>query len=143
MTDRDKEMMANRIAVRVSHAAKRRLAAARTIVNWKLSEWCRAVKQDSSAGRIDHGVSTPVTMRIENTMFTVGRYYGGMEYNKMHYTYFEPEVDGHEPNDDGSPYVAWLMVRDDFVERIIKEMMNIGTLTHTLQNVGRGGRKGR
>ena len=28
-----------------------------------------------------------------------------------------------EPNADGSPYVAWLMVRDDFIEHMLSEEM--------------------
>ena len=61
-------------------------------------------------------------MRIENTPFTTARYFGGMRLEGDNYTYFEPEVDGHAPNEDGSPYVAWLMVREDFLKWTTKEL---------------------
>lgn len=61
-------------------------------------------------------------MRIENTPFTSARFAGGMIYNDAHYTYFEPRIPGHEPNPDGSPYVAWLMVRDDFLRFVSAEL---------------------
>lgn len=53
-------------------------------------------------------------MRIENTMFTSARYFGGMTYNGERYTYFEPAILGKK-NEDGTQTVAWLMVRDDFL----------------------------
>ena len=55
-------------------------------------------------------------MRIENTPFTTARYFGGMTFGGDSYTYFEPVIPGEKPNADGSPYVAWLMVRDDFLK---------------------------
>lgn len=60
-------------------------------------------------------------MRIENTMFTSARHFGRMTYNGDSYTYFEP-VDPSQPvNPDGTPYVAWLMVREDFLKWAAKE----------------------
>ena len=65
-------------------------------------------------------------MRIENTMFTPARYFGGMEYNGDKYTYFEP-VDERQPrNPDGTPYVAWLMVRMDFLRWVTAELKKGG-----------------
>lgn len=61
-------------------------------------------------------------IRIENTMFSTARHFGGMTYDGAHYTYFEP-VDGSKPkNPDGTPYVAWLMVREDFLRWVAKEL---------------------
>ena len=60
--------------------------------------------------------------RIENTPFTSARYAGGMIYNGDKYTYFEP-IDERKPkNRDGTPYVAWLMVRADFLRWVTKEL---------------------
>lgn len=63
----------------------------------------------------------PPAIRIENTQFTTARYCGGMTMNGEKYTYFEPIIPGEKPNPDGSPYVAWLMVRDDFLRFATKE----------------------
>lgn len=60
-------------------------------------------------------------IRCENTQFTTARHFGGMTYNGERYTYFEPVVPGEKPNPDGTPYVAWLMVRDDFLRFATKE----------------------
>lgn len=65
-------------------------------------------------------------IRCENTPFTTARYNGGMNYNGNHYTYFEPVIPGEKPNPDGTPYVAWLMVRDDFLQFAKKEAKGIG-----------------
>ncbi len=63
-----------------------------------------------------------VAMRIENTTFTTARLVGGMTYDGAKFTYFEPRIPGHEPNPDGTPYVAWLMVRDDFLRFVSAEL---------------------
>ena len=61
-------------------------------------------------------------MRIENTILSTARYFGGMVYNGDQYTYFEP-IDPRQPkNADGTPYVAWLMVRMDFLQWATKEL---------------------
>ncbi len=61
-------------------------------------------------------------MRIENTPFTTARYAGGMTFNGDVFTYFEP-IDPRQPkNADGTPYVAWLMVRMDFLKWATKEL---------------------
>lgn len=62
---------------------------------------------------------TPAAMRIENTPFTVGRYAGGMTYGGETYTYVEPPTGGKNP--DGTPEVAWLMVRNDFMAWAAKQ----------------------
>ncbi len=49
-----------------------------------------------------------LAMRIENTQFSVARFYGGMTYAGRVYTYFEPRIPGTDE-------VAWLVVRDDFL----------------------------
>ena len=123
MTENDKMMMAGMIAGRVKSHNKKRLEAAKRLMHWTLDEWSSAVRCALAAKVIKEEEPTPAAMRIENTQFTVGRYYGGMTYNNVHYTYFEPEINGHEPNADGSPYVAWLMVQDDFVEYLLSEEM--------------------
>lgn len=61
-------------------------------------------------------------MRIENTMFTSARYAGGMILNGEKYTYFEPKDPKMPNNPDGTPYVAWLMVRMDFLRWLKKEL---------------------
>lgn len=65
-------------------------------------------------------------MRIENTVFTSARHAGGMRFNGDSYTYFEPVVPGAAPNADGSPCVAWLMVRDDFLSWVKRELKKKG-----------------
>lgn len=75
----------------------------------------------------------PVAMRIENTQLTIARHFGGIRYNGENYTYFEPIVPHASPNPDGSPHVAWLVVRDDFLKWVSKE----------LKAQGKGGRKGK
>ena len=60
-------------------------------------------------------------IRIENTAFTSARYAGGMTFNGAKYTYFEPRVPDKPDNPDGSPYVAWLMVREDLLRFAMKE----------------------
>ena len=61
-------------------------------------------------------------MRIENTMFTPARYFGGMTYNGDVFTYFEPRDTRQPPNRDGTPYVAWLMVREDFLRWLTAQL---------------------
>lgn len=68
------------------------------------------------------GYRPGAAMRIENTPFTTARHFGGMRFNGETYTYFEPVIPGHEPNADGSPYVAWLMVREDFLKWVTAEV---------------------
>lgn len=58
--------------------------------------------------------AAPYAIRIENTMFSVARYSGGMTYNGEHYVYCEAFDHKQPRHADGSPYVAWLMVREDF-----------------------------
>ena len=85
-----------------------------TIQGWQ--EWlCRfkAAKPKAKTG---------AAMRIENTMFTSARYYGGMVFNGDKYTYFEPKDPTKPNNPDGTPYVAWLMVRNDFLKWLSKEL---------------------
>lgn len=65
------------------------------------------------------GYRPEAAIRIENTLFTSARYFGGMTYNGAKYTYFEPEIPG-EKNEDGSQTVAWLMVREDFLRWVSK-----------------------
>lgn len=67
------------------------------------------------------GYRPGAAMRIENTPFTSARPLGGMTYKGDSYTYFEP-VDTEAPaNPDGTPRVAWLMVRADFLKWANKE----------------------
>ena len=70
---------------------------------------------------INKDTSTPPAIRCEFTQFTTARHYGGMTYNGKKYTYFEPVVPDAPNNPDGSPYVAWLMVREDFLRFAMKE----------------------
>lgn len=74
----------------------------------------------------------PPAIRCENTQFTTARHYGGMTCNGKKYTYFEPVVPDAPNNPDGSPYVAWLMVREDFLRFATKEAKKMGT-THSMK----------
>lgn len=90
----------------------------RTPADLDINEW-----QDL----IDRYKQTPdyapgAAMRIENTPFTAARYAGGMTYDGASYTYFEPRIPGASPNPDGTPFVAWLMVRDDFLRWVANEL---------------------
>jgi hypothetical protein len=85
-----------------------------TINDWQ--DWIakfRAAKPNAKPG---------AAMRIENTPFTTARYYGGMIYNGDKYTYFEPRDERQPPNRDGTPYVAWLMVRTDFLRWVTAQL---------------------
>ena len=81
-----------------------------------LNEWAAALDEYKATPGFRPGAA----MRIEDTPFTSARRAGGMRYGGDMYTYFEPEVDGHAPNEDGTPYVAWLMVREDFLRWVAK-----------------------
>lgn len=85
-----------------------------TIEGWQtwLGKW-KAAHPNAKPG---------AAMRIENTPFTTARYYGGMTMNGDHFTYFEPRDERQPPNRDGTPYVAWLMVRMDFLRWVTKEL---------------------
>ena len=88
-----------------------------------LNEWAALLDEYKATPNFRSGAA----MRIENTPFTSARYSGGMTYNGDSYTYFEPVVDGHAPNEDGSPYVAWLMVRDDFLKWVTAKLKKAAT----------------
>ena len=87
-----------------------------------LNQWADLLEEYKKTPNFRPGA----VMRIENTPFTTARYFGGMRLEGDTYTYFEPVVDGHAPNDDGSPYVAWLMVREDFLKWVMKELKKRG-----------------
>ena len=85
----------------------------------KITEWQNWLCRFKAANPTATGGAA---IRIENTPLTSARYAGGMVYNGDEYTYFEP-VDERQPrNPDGTPYVAWLMVRMDFLRWITKEL---------------------
>lgn len=84
-----------------------------------ITDWQRLLFRFITERKPD--TSTPVTMRIENTMFTSARCFGGMKYNGARYTYVEPIVPNRPANPDGTPYVAWLMVRYDFLKWVTKQ----------------------
>ena len=86
-----------------------------------LSEWQELVDK-FKASPAYKSQPVPVAMRIEGTQFTTARYAGGCTYNGHAYTYFESKISGHEPNPDGTPYVAWLLVRADFLKWVQKEL---------------------
>lgn len=77
-------------------------------------------------------------IRIENTQLTIARYYGGIKYNGRSYTYFEPKIPGHEPNPDGSPFVAWLLVRDDFLRFATNEAKKMSLATGKANDTKQG-----
>ena len=84
---------------------------------------------------VNNDTSTPAAMRCENTQLSIARHFGGITYNGEHYTYFEPVIPGEPNNPDGSPYVAWLMVRDDFLRFATKEAKNIDVKARTNNDV--------
>ena len=85
-----------------------------TIQDWqRFFDKFRAAKLNTPPG---------AAMRIENTIFATARYYGGMTMNGQMYTYFEPKDPIKPNNPDGTPYVAWLMVRNDFLRFVKKEL---------------------
>lgn len=87
-----------------------------TIDGWQ--DWLRKFKAANPNAK------PGAAMRIENTPFTTARYYGGMTYNGDQYTYFEPidERYGNPTISGGTPCVAWLMVRMDFLRWVTKEL---------------------
>ena len=87
------------------------------VENLTLPEWIELLDKYKRTP----GYKPGAAMRIENTQFTSARYYGGMVYNGERYTYFEPPIPGQK-NDEGGQYVAWLMVRDDFLKWATKEV---------------------
>lgn len=89
----------------------------------KITDWQNLLDKFKAA----HPNAKPgAAMRIENTMFTPARYFGGMEYNGDKYTYFEPVDESQPRNPDGTPYVAWLMVRMDFLRWVTAELKKGG-----------------
>ena len=49
-----------------------------------------------------------------------------MTFNGEQYTYFEPVDESQPRNPDGTPYVAWLMVRMDFLRWVTRELKKGG-----------------
>jgi len=82
-----------------------------------IAEWQEAINAYRKAPeRVcpkNYGNEPPIAMRIENTQLSIARHYGGMTLQGYAYTYFEPPTGGR--NEDGSPEVAWLVVRDDLL----------------------------
>ena len=82
-----------------------------------LAEWQEAVNAYMKATDRDLPPTPRIVpapaIRIEDTQFSIARHYGGMTFQGYAYTYFEPPTGGR--NEDGSPEVAWLCVRDDFL----------------------------
>lgn len=87
-----------------------------------LNQWADLLEEYKQTPNFRPGAA----MRIENTVFTTARHFGGMTYNGDSYAYFEPVIPGHEPNADGTPYVAWLMVRTDFLAWVRKHLKGCG-----------------
>ena len=85
-----------------------------------INQWHELLTEFNSG--IRKKFATPAAMRIENTPFTSARYAGGMTYNGERYTCFEPRDHSQPANPDGTPYVAWLMVRMDFLRWVKKEL---------------------
>jgi hypothetical protein len=85
-----------------------------------INGWQRLLTEFNSGPRKKY--VTPAVMRIENTPFTSARYAGGMTYQGERYTYFEAVDPAQPKNPDGTPYVAWLMVRMDFLRWATEEL---------------------
>lgn len=89
-----------------------------------IDQWQKLLTEFNSGVR--KKFATPAAMRIENTQFAPARYCGGMTFNGERYTYFEPRDPSQPANPDGTPYVAWLMVRMDFLRWATKEVKGWG-----------------
>lgn len=99
------------------------------VTDLNIEDWQRWLEKFKAANPIKNPLLAAI--RIENTMLTPARYFGGMEYNGDKYTYFEP-VDERQPrNPDGTPYVAWLMVRMDFLRWVTAELKKEGKANAT------------
>ncbi len=88
--------------------------SAKKVEELNLDEWADMLDEYKKRP----GYRSGAAMRIEDTPFTSTRYFGGMTYNGARYVYFEPKVPGEKPKEDGSPFVAWLMVREDFLKYV-------------------------
>ena len=86
-----------------------------------INQWQELLTEFNSG--IRKKFSTPAVIRIENTPFATARYAGRMTYSGELYTYFEPR-DHSKSKPDGTPYVAYLMVRMDFLRWATKELKN-------------------
>ena len=95
------------------------------VIDLNINEWQEWLEKFKASDEYEVG-RAPIAMRIENTPFTAGRFAGGMTYNGARYTYFEPKVPGEPPNPDGTPHVAWLMVRMDFLMWLTKFLKDGG-----------------
>ena len=89
----------------------------------KIADWQKWLDRFRAA---NPNAKPDAAMRIENTMFTIARRCGGMTFCGERYTYFEPIDETQPPNPDGTPYVAWLVVRDDFLRWVTKELRKGG-----------------
>lgn len=87
-----------------------------------LADWQRYLNRFKKEADEVKSPILPVAMRIENTQLTIARHTGGIKYNGCSYTYFEPKIPGHAPNPDGTPYVAWLLVREDFLKWVTRTL---------------------
>ena len=89
----------------------------------KIADWQKWLDRFRAA---NPDAKPAAAIRIENTILSTARHFGGMTYNGDEYTYFEPVDEQQQPNPDGTPYVAWLMVRTDFLRWITKELRKGG-----------------
>jgi len=90
-----------------------------------ISDWQRLMDAYEASRDYREG-NGYVAIRIENTIFSTARHFGGMMFNGATYSYFEP-IDPKQPkNPNGTPYVAWLMVREDFLQWVEKELRRKG-----------------
>ena len=76
--------------------------------------WQSLVNQYRSTRKATNN-SAPVALRIENTPFASARYAGGMTYMGASYRYVEAIDQNMANHPDETPYIAWLMVREDFL----------------------------
>ena len=90
----------------------------------KIDDWQNWLSRFKSANPT---AKPGAAIRIENTPLTAALYAGGMIYNGDEYTYFEPIDENQPTNPDGTPYVAWLMVRVDFLRWLNRELKKCGT----------------
>lgn len=92
-----------------------------------IQDWQKLICNYKASGE-GKKTNAPCAIRIENTILSTARYYGGMTYNGEQYTYFEPRDPTQLNNPDGTPYVAWLMVRMDFMRWVTNYLKKGGAI---------------
>ena len=89
----------------------------------KIADWQKWLDRFRAA---NPNAKPAAAIRIENTILSTARHFGGMTFCGERYTYFEPIDETQPPNPDGTLYIAWLVVREDFLQWVEKELRRKG-----------------